>query len=133
MAEDPLNSQVELVPVEGAVTVVGEAAYFGFQNRGYLETGDPSRMTIGIGPVRVDLATGKCRMLGSVEAGEMNLFDDDGLALPVLSVTIAAARHQGSRRPGRVLPRSPASTRIPGAGSVLTWKGQQGENRRSQP
>ncbi|MEU8652287.1 hypothetical protein [Streptomyces sp. NPDC048737] len=82
VAEDPLNSQVELVPVEGAVAVVGEAVYFGFQNRGYLETGDPSRMTIGIGPVRVDRVTGGCRMLGSVEAGEMDLFDDDELALP---------------------------------------------------
>ncbi|MFD5257295.1 hypothetical protein ACF06V_34670 [Streptomyces bobili] len=82
VAEDPLNSQVELVPIEDAVAVVGEAVYFGFQNRGYLETGDPSRMTIGIGPVRVDLVTGGCRMLGSVEAREMNLFDDDELALP---------------------------------------------------
>ncbi|MFJ2898215.1 hypothetical protein ACIO87_25400 [Streptomyces sp. NPDC087218] len=82
VAADPLNAQVDLVPIEGYVTVVGEAAYFGFQNRAYLETGDPSRMTIGIGPVRVDLTTGECRMLGAVEAEEMNLFDVDELALP---------------------------------------------------
>ncbi|MGW5063466.1 hypothetical protein ACWEQ2_40395 [Streptomyces sp. NPDC004096] len=80
--EDPLNSEVDLVPVEGYVAVVGEAAYFGYQNRGYLETGDPSQMAIGIGPVRVDLVTGECRMLGSVEASEMDLFDVDELSLP---------------------------------------------------
>ncbi|UUS33396.1 MULTISPECIES: hypothetical protein [Streptomyces] len=82
VTDDPLNAQVDLVPVEGAATVVGGAAYFGFQNRGYLETGDPSQMTIGIGPVRVDLATGECRMLGAVEAKETDLFDVDELALP---------------------------------------------------
>lgn len=80
--EDPLNAQVDLVPIEGYVTVVGEAAYFGFQNRAYLETGDPSQMTIGIGPVRVDLTSGDCRMLGSLEAKELGLFDVDELDLP---------------------------------------------------
>ncbi|MEU1466279.1 hypothetical protein ABZ467_37860 [Streptomyces sp. NPDC005727] len=82
VAEDPLNAHVDLVPVEGAATVVGEAAYIAFQNRAYLETGDPSQMAVGIGPVRVDLTTGACRMLGAVEAGEMDLFEVDELALP---------------------------------------------------
>ncbi|MFE7618032.1 hypothetical protein [Streptomyces sp. NPDC057496] len=80
--EDPLNDQADLIPIEGYVAVVGEAAHFGFQNRAYLETGDPSLMIIGIGPVRVDLTTGECRMLGAVEAREMDLFDVDELALP---------------------------------------------------
>jgi hypothetical protein len=78
---DPLNAQVQLVPIEGCVAVVGGAAYFGYQDRRYLETGDPSLMVIGIGPVRVDLVTGECRMLGSVEAMALNLFDVDELAL----------------------------------------------------
>ncbi|MFI0243083.1 hypothetical protein [Streptomyces sp. NPDC016845] len=82
VAADPLNSQVQLVPVEGAATVLGEAAYFGFQTQGYLETGDPSQMVIGIGPIRVDLTTGECTMLGSIEATELNLFDLDQTALP---------------------------------------------------
>ncbi|WP_394438599.1 LIM domain-containing protein [Streptomyces sp. SGAir0957] len=77
VAEDPLNSEVDLVPVDGAVAVVGEVAYFGFQTRGYLESGDPSQMAIGIGPVQVDLTTGMCAMLGSLEAIELNLFDRD--------------------------------------------------------
>ncbi|MFE2601403.1 hypothetical protein ACFXCZ_33750 [Streptomyces sp. NPDC059396] len=80
--EDPLNAQVELVPVDDAVAVVGEAAYFGYQDRRYLETGDPSLMVIGIGPVRVDLLTGDCRMLGAVEAMELKLFETDEFALP---------------------------------------------------
>lgn len=79
--EDPLNSAVDLVPIEGMMAVVDGAAYFGFQNRAYLETGDPSRMTIGIGPVRVDLATGECRMLGSAEAADLDLFETDEYAL----------------------------------------------------
>ncbi|MFF4054050.1 hypothetical protein ACFYZ5_46610 [Streptomyces chartreusis] len=33
---DPLNSEVDLIPIDGYVAVVGEAAYFGFQNRQYL-------------------------------------------------------------------------------------------------
>lgn len=79
--EDPLNAQVQLVPIEGYVAVVGEAAYFGYQDRRYLETGDPSMMVIGIGPVRVDLNTGACRMMGSLEARELDLFDVDELEL----------------------------------------------------
>ncbi|MGW4889799.1 hypothetical protein [Streptomyces murinus] len=63
------------------MAVVGDTAYFGYQNGGYLETGDPSQGAIGIGPVRVDLVTGECRMLGSLEAKEMDLFDVDELAL----------------------------------------------------
>ncbi|MFJ2899382.1 hypothetical protein ACIO87_31455 [Streptomyces sp. NPDC087218] len=80
--EDPLNDQAGLLPIEGYAAVVGEAAYFGFRNRAYLETGDPSLVIVGIGPVRVDLLTGECRMLGAVEAREMDLFDVDELALP---------------------------------------------------
>jgi hypothetical protein len=79
--EDPLNSAVDLVPIEGRMAVVDDAAYFGFQNRAYLETGDPSRMTVGIGPVRVDLATGECRMLGSAEAADLDRFVTDEYAL----------------------------------------------------
>ncbi|AZM59141.1 MULTISPECIES: hypothetical protein [unclassified Streptomyces] len=80
--EDPRTSQVDLIPIDGEAAVVDGAAYFGYQNRGYLETGDPSRMTIGIGPVRVDLTTGACRMLGAVEAGRLGLFEADERALP---------------------------------------------------
>lgn len=79
--EDPLNSDVDLIPIEGQGAVVGEAAYFGYQTRSYLETGDPSQMAIGIGPVRVDLVTGECRMLGSLEARDLDLFEVDELAL----------------------------------------------------
>jgi hypothetical protein len=38
-------------------------------------------MAIGIGPVRVDLVTGECRMLGSLEARDLDLFEVDELAL----------------------------------------------------
>ncbi|MEU1538392.1 hypothetical protein ABZ461_09750 [Actinacidiphila glaucinigra] len=31
--EDPLNAQVQLVPIEGCVAVVGQAAYFACQDR----------------------------------------------------------------------------------------------------
>lgn len=79
--EDPLNSEVDLIPIEGYVAVVGEAAYFGYQTRGHLETGDPSQMAIGIGPIRVDLVTGECRMLGSLEAMDMDLFEVDEFEL----------------------------------------------------
>ncbi|AGK80089.1 YrhB [Streptomyces microflavus DSM 40593] len=79
--EDPLNSEVELVPIDGHSAVVGDHAYFGYQDRRYLETGDPSFMVVGTGPVRVDLATGECTTLGAVEAAEMDLFETDELAL----------------------------------------------------
>lgn len=79
MDEDPLNSEVDLIPIEGQVAVVGDAAYFGYQTRGYMETGDPSQMAIGIGPVHVDLVTGECRMLGSLEAMDRDLFEVDEL------------------------------------------------------
>ncbi|NEE59122.1 hypothetical protein G3M55_83130, partial [Streptomyces sp. SID8455] len=57
--EDPLKSEVELVPIDGHSAVVGDHAYFGYQDRRYLETGDPSFMVVGTGPVRVDLVTGE--------------------------------------------------------------------------
>ncbi|MER6634116.1 hypothetical protein ACIPM5_20775 [Streptomyces microflavus] len=79
--EDPLNSEVELVPIDGHSAVVGDHAYFGYQDRRYLETGDPSFMVVGTGPVRVDLVTGECTTLGAVEAAEMDLFETDELAL----------------------------------------------------
>lgn len=79
--KDPLNSAVDLVPVDGMVAVVDGGAYFGFQERAYVETGDPSRMVVGIGPVRVDLVTGECRVLGAVEGAELGLFGGDDLAL----------------------------------------------------
>ncbi|MFJ5220290.1 hypothetical protein ACIP98_37090 [Streptomyces sp. NPDC088354] len=79
--EDPLNARVQLVPIEGHVAVVGSVAYFGYQDRRCLETGDPSWMVIGIGPVRVDLETGECRMLGAVEAMGLDLFEVDGFEL----------------------------------------------------
>ncbi|MFJ9260254.1 hypothetical protein ACIRP4_08245 [Streptomyces bacillaris] len=79
--EDAHNSAVELVPIDGHSAVVGNYAYFGYQDRRYLETGDPSFMVIGIGPVRVDLVTGACTTLGAVEAAEMDLFEIDEFAL----------------------------------------------------
>ncbi|MGX2996278.1 hypothetical protein JNUCC64_18700 [Streptomyces sp. JNUCC 64] len=82
VAEDPLNSAVDLIHIEGRVAVQDGHAYFGYQNRPYLETGDLSHMTVGIGPVRVDLNTGECKMLGSLQARELNLFDTDGMVLP---------------------------------------------------
>ncbi|MCX2925529.1 hypothetical protein [Streptomyces sp. NEAU-W12] len=58
-----------------------DAACFGFQDRRHLETGDPSCTPVGIGAVRVDLATGDRTVTGSLRAREMRLFETERLEL----------------------------------------------------
>ncbi|MFG3287849.1 YrhB domain-containing protein [Streptomyces sp. NPDC048179] len=53
---------------------IGGLYYFGCQSVAYLSSGDFQDMAIGTGGVFVDAETGMCRVLGAVEAAELDLF-----------------------------------------------------------
>lgn len=67
----PLATEFALLPQAPARR--GNVVYFGCQSAAYLRTGHWSDLAVGNGPVAVDLNTGACRMLSSVEARQSEL------------------------------------------------------------
>ncbi|WP_234542270.1 YrhB domain-containing protein [Streptomyces shenzhenensis] len=68
----PGDAPLALVAEERAQ--VGGLYYFGCQSVAYLRSGEFRDMAIGMAGVSVDAETGACRVLGAVEAAELDLF-----------------------------------------------------------
>ncbi|MFJ8856777.1 hypothetical protein [Streptomyces sp. NPDC102437] len=68
------NESMPIALIEGEHAQVGSEIMFDCQSVAYIRSGDLRDMAIGIGHVAVNTDTGECRLVGAVEAAELDLF-----------------------------------------------------------
>ncbi|MFF4675189.1 hypothetical protein ACFY1C_36505 [Streptomyces sp. NPDC001279] len=68
------SESMPMALVEGEHAHVESEIMFDCQSVAFIRSGDPRDMAIGIGYVAVNAETGECRLLGAVEAADLDLF-----------------------------------------------------------
>ncbi|MFG3525846.1 hypothetical protein ACGF8B_03825 [Streptomyces sp. NPDC047917] len=74
LGERVSNESMPMALVANEHAQVGGEIMFDCQSVAYIRSGDFRDMAIGIGHVAVNADTGECRLVGAVEAAELDLF-----------------------------------------------------------